>query len=293
MRTIALVLSSICIMLTQEVYGQRVPREAIEGWKWLQNDLSTVNGLLKESLPLGTVRFAFQGQLGKFESSNEVILYNHKYSFKLSKKKTGNYSLGSVGTPKSDERIQQLSAYVKMCTAVGGIALLDAVVSKDFEFSDWKVEPSGLCSCKLTCIAPDADRQRLRLFNSLVAEFDSKAHYRVVRYIENRSFPAPMAIETTAEYGEFSLPVCVRTSVKVGDKPVSLKEVTYSDVSRKTLPKSEFTLAHYGLPEYASPTVPWSMQFKLFVFVAFVALCGIGFGVVKRLRANKVTGLGS
>ena len=268
--------------------AEEVPVEAIEGWKWLEQDLSTVNGTTSRDVAnrKETIRFAFQGKLGKADgvqqsSQNEsqnVTLFNESHSFQLAKNKDDKFILGSVADRNNDRRVRDVSSYIKVSVAIGSILLRDAINSKDFVFSDWKINEFGNCTCIVKCVSADPDRP----FDTLFAEFDPKNHFRVTKSIATLSLPVPMTIERTPVYSDSSLPNKVTTKVQVGDRPPSTEETIYSDVSKSPLPKSEFTLSHYGLPEYAAPTEPWSLKFKILLFTAIFALSGLGIWFFKR-----------
>ena len=274
----------IAIVLSQVAHCQGVPSEAIEGWKWLERDMSTVNGRLSENS--STTRFAFQSGNGKMEStsefrgqkSEEVILFNKINSFKLSKNKEGDYRLDAIADRNTDKRTKQAIAYIKLSTAVGSVSILDAIESTVFEFSDWKTDDSGESSCNIKCNSTDHDRP----FDTLVAVFDSRNHFRVKRYASTMTEPVLMTIEKVAEYGPSSIPIKVVANIKVGVKPVFTEEAIYSDVSKASLPKSEFSLSHYGLPDYAPPSEPWSLQFKISIFTVITVLFGLGLWLFKR-----------
>ena len=291
--TVAFLLS--LFVLCSVSMGQVVPNTAVRDWESLDRELSKVSGTLVENRPFGKTEtfFAFNGKLSKFEStteskrgeSKEVILANGKYAFRLKENRAGEFLLAEVAAPGEALWLQGVRSNIRACNSVLGFSILEALTTPDFEFTDWVCNPTGICTFKIRCIASEETKNRNEYLDSVLVEVDANAKHRVIRRIESRTVPVKQTVERRYEYGDGILPTRVVVDIKFDGANTITQESLYSEVSKEVPPSSEFELTHYGLPNYAAASEPWSAAFTIFIGAIVVGLLAIAISVFGRRRA--------
>jgi hypothetical protein len=256
--------ASNAISLGSEV----VPPAAIQSWKLAKERLSVfqIEYEHTSNKVRGNVYMAGQGVLLKMEmrhasekGEKSIVLQNrHKYAIN---QRNGVSQLNRVLQP--DEHMPQLAGIAYAVHAgisfYGGPTLDEVVTSKNFSVVDWKDQVSyegrNFAYCSVECVHHEP-----KSCKSMEFWLNSHKNYRIeyakaIQMRDGEPLRGSLRYSYSDREGLWDIVpekrVVEWNSTILGDHHESS---VVTRASNQLLPEAEFSLSHYGLPDYSPPT---------------------------------------
>lgn len=286
-------LSAVALLICAEhLRAETIPDHVVRAWKRAFSELSQVNGQLniaEGATPSDTVSFAFQGELARSEVRTQTpksgtkriaALRTARFEFGLSEASPDRWQLSRVFD--RGDRSPMLLAHEKIVKIAFGAylecSLLEAIESSEFVVQDWTETEN-----KATFVLQRVKEIGVHHFDRLFVQLDSKHSYRVAEAglaMNERNNGKPIT-KLVYEYmddttNEIWTVIPKNCSLKVVESGSTVFKYSYSDLSTNPLSPEEFTLAHYGIPEYEEDSRSPTM-----LYLAF----GTGIGLLLVLAA--------
>lgn len=233
---------------------------AVRGWKFIDLKTASTSGassFSRDGKEPAQRRFAVQDDLQKFETDSRVYLRTNQQTYVLRKKKDNGWQIERL-SDKIDPQMLEVAYMRKLAFSYFETSFLDAISSDEFEFSGWQTLENGLVQFEVKNLRENANMPGE--FQLLKVNVDPSSNCRVVE-TETSTSNEKLSAQITCKFEYTDDPFLPSTITKISN--VSNGKMLQwvwkqSDIVHQALPRSEFTLAHYGLEEVLPQKWPWS-----------------------------------
>ncbi len=268
---------AIAVVSGNTVFSQtKIPASAIEGWQEMAKVVETIQFTMRYSDGKKSIidesSCFIQGSMEKCEylNSDKVVIRNGR-GFDLGRNSNGKWRLfGIHGTGDRMAQLQNSLSVAKVGFSLHGSAtLLDILGNPEYSVPDWRELTDGSGNVEMQVLY--TINNDLKTVYTAVLVLQPEKRFRVLSASYDDGDGKPSVY--VSEYKDDSILAEVVPTRHYFKKYE--REWVLLSISNKTLPESEFSISHYGLPEYIEPTRRTNWWLWLFLVSTLCMVIGV------------------